>query len=270
MNWGLWLCTFLAVGYPIACYIAFLVACDPPSYYWTQYKHPESGMCRFDLYPFYIGNAAVNVTTDFMVLIIPIPLVWRLQMHNSVKIMVSSVFILGLLYHSLLSFLCDSLLTIRSACVASILRIYFMTALGHSADVSWVQGNAFIWSIVEPCVGIICACLPAIRALVRSTFKCISSSVADKFGSSGEGRPSKYGQHSTSNGYRRHNSLEAGSISLSKPRLRPDDEIMLTTTMADADADSTGKGTTSAGEESDGGPFSIQVRRDFHWKEDSR
>lgn len=270
MNWALWLCSFLTVGYPVACYIAFLLACDPPSYYWIQYKHPESGKCRFDLFPFYIGNAAVNVTTDFMVLLVPIPLVWRLHMRTTVKVLVSSVFILGGLYLSL-SFSIDSSLTSRSACVASILRIYFMTDLAHSADVTWVQGNAFIWSIVEPSVGIICACSPAIRSLIKGTVKHISSSFADRFGSSSEGRPSKYARHSTSTGYRRQfDLLEASSSNAPKPRIQRDDEIMLTTTLADADADSSGKGTTSAGEETDRGPFSIQVRRDFHWKEDNR
>ncbi|RJE25740.1 hypothetical protein PHISCL_01928 [Aspergillus sclerotialis] len=143
-----------------------------------------------------------------------------------------------------------------------------MTDLAHSPDVTWVQGNAFIWSIVEPSVGIICACSPAIRSLIKGVVKHISSSIADRFGSSSEGRPSKYARHSTSNGYRRQVDLsEPRSNNLPKSRIQWDDEIMLT--LADADADSSGKGTTSAGEETDRGPFSIQVRRDFHWK-DSR
>lgn len=52
------------------------------------------------IYPFYIGNVAANVATDVVILIVPIPLVWRLHMRTSVKIMVTYIFILGGFYFS--------------------------------------------------------------------------------------------------------------------------------------------------------------------------
>lgn len=56
--------------------------------------------CIYDLYPIYIGDAAANVTTDVVILIVPIPLVWTLHIRTSAKIMVTSIFILGGLYFS--------------------------------------------------------------------------------------------------------------------------------------------------------------------------
>ncbi|KAJ5610745.1 Alpha/beta hydrolase fold-1 [Penicillium lagena] len=37
-------------------------------------------------------------------------------------------------------------------------------------DLTWNQSNSFIWSSVEPCIGITCACLPTLRPLIRRIF----------------------------------------------------------------------------------------------------
>jgi hypothetical protein len=95
MNWVMWICAFLTVGYWFSCTIAFLVCCRPLSYYWTQYRDPGGGKCIFNLYPFYIGNAAANVATDGIILMVPIPLVWKLQMRTAQKVLVSGIFLLG-------------------------------------------------------------------------------------------------------------------------------------------------------------------------------
>ena len=48
------------------------------------------------------------------------------------------------------------------------------------------MGDVFIWSSVEPCIGIVCACLPTLQPLLKSTLKRIlgSSRVAGNFGAS--------------------------------------------------------------------------------------
>ncbi|PYH75114.1 putative integral membrane protein Pth11-like [Aspergillus vadensis CBS 113365] len=135
MNKAMWLCVALTIGYWFSCTVAFLVCCRPVSYYWTQYADPAGGRCVYSLYPFYIGNAAVNVTTDVIILL---------------KVLVCSIFLLG-------SFVC----------VASLIRIYYMTFLSRSVDITWIMGNVFIWSSVEPCIGIVCACLPTLQPLLR-------------------------------------------------------------------------------------------------------
>jgi hypothetical protein len=54
-----------------------------------------------------------------------------------------------------------------SACIASIVRIHYLTYLQTSIDLSWVMSDIYVWSIVEPCIGIICACLPALQPFIR-------------------------------------------------------------------------------------------------------
>ncbi|PYH91740.1 hypothetical protein BO71DRAFT_39817 [Aspergillus ellipticus CBS 707.79] len=150
MNKAMWGCVVLTVGYWISCTIAFVVCCRPVSYYWTQYSNPDGGRCAFNLYPFYLGNAAANVTTDVIILLVPIPIVWRLHMRTTQKLLVCSIFMLG-----------------GFVCVASLIRIYYMTFLSKSVDITWIMGDVFIWSSVGPCVGIVCACLPTLQPLLR-------------------------------------------------------------------------------------------------------
>lgn len=40
----------------------------------------------------------------------------------------------------------------------------------ENADISWNFGRGFIWSSIEPSLGIISACLPTLRPLIRSIF----------------------------------------------------------------------------------------------------
>ena len=78
--------------------IALLCSPDPVSYFWTQTTNPFGGHYRYDFYRYYIGNAASNVATDLLILLVPIPVVWKLQMRVLQKVMVSTVLLLGVLY----------------------------------------------------------------------------------------------------------------------------------------------------------------------------
>jgi hypothetical protein len=41
----------------------------------------------------------------------------------------------------------------------------------NSPDLTWAMSDVYVWSDVEPCLGIICASLPAVQPLVRSVMK---------------------------------------------------------------------------------------------------
>ena len=80
--------------------IAALCACDPIPYFWTEIMDPTGGSYRYDFYYYYIGNAAVNVLTDVLILLVPMPIVWKLQMRTTQKLGVCAVLLLGGLYVS--------------------------------------------------------------------------------------------------------------------------------------------------------------------------
>lgn len=95
MTYSIWFCVFLTVGYFVSGIIAFLVCCRPVSYYWTQFTKPEGGKCVYDLYNFYISYAGVNVVTDVAILLVPMPIVWSLQMRRAQKLLVCGILLIG-------------------------------------------------------------------------------------------------------------------------------------------------------------------------------
>lgn len=97
-NWSIWICLFLTTGWTVGSMIALLVSSDPVVYFWTSTYNPTGGHYRYNFYNYYIGNAAANVVIDVLILLIPIPVVWRLKLRVTQKIMITSVFFIGVLY----------------------------------------------------------------------------------------------------------------------------------------------------------------------------
>lgn len=78
--------------------IATICSSDPVSYFWTQGISSSPGKYRFNFYNYLIGNAATNVATDGLILLVPIPIVWNLKMGTLQKVGVCSVLLLGIVY----------------------------------------------------------------------------------------------------------------------------------------------------------------------------
>lgn len=143
-----------------------------------------TGQC-INIEAFFVGNAAASVATDFLILLTPIPIVWGLQMPFAQRMTVLGIFFLGGLYvmvsHQFASLLIIS--SIFSACVAGLYRIFVEQRMFASSDLTWGMSQAFIWSSVEPNIGIVCACLPTFRSLMRRFIpKWFAGSSLDKSG----------------------------------------------------------------------------------------
>lgn len=171
MTYSIWFCMFLTAGYFVSGIIAFLVCCRPVSYYWTQFTNPDGGRCVYDLYNFYISYAGVNVITDVAILLVPIPIVWKLQMRRTQKLLVCGILLIGGLCVTSPLVNCIWLKLIYfsffSVCIASLVRIYYITFI-KDGDYTWVIGKVFTWSSIEPSIGILCACLPTLHPLIRA------------------------------------------------------------------------------------------------------
>ncbi|RDW82530.1 hypothetical protein BP6252_03642 [Coleophoma cylindrospora] len=144
-----WVCVGLVAGYWIAIMIAWINVCRPVHLFWYRYTRTMAGYC-FNDSKFYFGNGIANMLIDVCVLAYPVPIIWKLHMPTSKKLAVIAILMLG-------SFVC----------VASIVRLINLNDLIHATDTTWTMGPVFIWSCVEPYVGILCACLPTFAPLVR-------------------------------------------------------------------------------------------------------
>ena len=67
--------------------------CMPTSLLWDPTGDPD-GHC-IDIIKFFVGNAVPNIVTDFALLVLPLPHIWRLQVPGTQKLFVLLAFVFG-------------------------------------------------------------------------------------------------------------------------------------------------------------------------------
>lgn len=88
-----WVVLSMVIGYFISCSIAAVFGCEPVSWFWNR---DQPGHCMDEIM-FFKVNGILNLILDLIVLLLPIPMLWRLQMYTKKKIALSLIFSLGLL-----------------------------------------------------------------------------------------------------------------------------------------------------------------------------
>ncbi|KAI0469814.1 hypothetical protein GGR56DRAFT_661712 [Xylariaceae sp. FL0804] len=151
-NWSFrivyWSCMFFTITVPFVLVITMCVACQPTSFYWTEFGGKTTGTCPVDTGTFFWTYGLLNAVFDFLILALPIPSIMQLQMPLKKRIAVCGIMLLG-------SFVC----------ITSVVRDVYMYRFAHSTDITWLMGEICVWSSIEPSVGIISACLPNLRPL---------------------------------------------------------------------------------------------------------
>ncbi|KAL5350807.1 hypothetical protein ACLOAV_004378 [Pseudogymnoascus australis] len=131
----------------------FLAAftCYPFHFFWdTNAKGPHTCLDQKSLW---FANASLNIVSDIVVLICPMPALSQLQLPKRQKIGVMVVFALG-----------------GVTVIMSTLRLHSLYIISVSKDVSWDNVGASTWSMVELNTGITCACLPMLKPLIVRFF----------------------------------------------------------------------------------------------------
>ena len=91
--------------------------------------------------------AVCNVLTDFIILILPMPLLWGLQQPLERKIKIMGIFMLG-----------------GFVCFASIYRAVIIHNL-NPIDPSYTDIQAQVWTAIEMGMGVVSVCLPTYRPI---------------------------------------------------------------------------------------------------------
>lgn len=128
-----------------------------------------------DSQPLWYTMASFQLATDIATLLLPIPVLIKLQIPRKQKFTLIFVFLLGGLYvssdrHALQTLTCPS------GCIVSILRLHGLYAATISQDLTYDNAQAVTWSTVEFNVGIMCACFAALRPVVNAIFPKLLSS----------------------------------------------------------------------------------------------
>lgn len=96
------------------------------------------------------AQGALNVSTDLVILCLPIKSIWNLQISQRRKVGVFAILMAG-----------------SVACTVSIVRLILASVYQESPDVTWTAAKTSVMTAIEINIGIICGCLPALSALFR-------------------------------------------------------------------------------------------------------
>ncbi|KAF2622507.1 hypothetical protein BU25DRAFT_209873 [Macroventuria anomochaeta] len=115
-----------------------------------------------------VAVAAISTVQDFIIALLPVFLIWKLQIPRTQKLALCGIFGLGLV-----------------TCVCGILRTYYATYVYYyTYDITWYAYYGWIWTALEADLAVICASAPALKIFFRCYFSLtISRSDYAKSGS---------------------------------------------------------------------------------------
>ncbi|KAA8647714.1 uncharacterized protein ATNIH1004_006411 [Aspergillus tanneri] len=193
----------MTLSWWIAVVFISIFSCKPIHGFWDKSIQPRCVSSK----KFYIGNAVPNIMTDVLILAMPIRMVWNLQASRSQKISLSFIFLLG-------SFVV----------ICSCVRLSEQFKV-DDPDFTWAMNGTVIWTSLEVSFGIISACLPTMRPLLKWGLRKFNISVSSKGTASESTRVygAKHGFESLASGGAPYTgSLEAG-VSRVTPELERKD-----------------------------------------------
>ncbi|KAL8404436.1 hypothetical protein RB594_009330 [Gaeumannomyces avenae] len=160
---------FVCMGYLTGILFALIFANWPLRKSWDPLFPPDQGVKLVDLTQVYIATTVMGVITDFMVLILPLPTIFRLQVTTAQKYGLVFIFFIGSITF-----------------VTSIIRLILLIPTIGAADVTWVIAQPTMWISIEANLYIMCGSLPTLRKFAKQVGpKVFGSGWASKFGYTG-------------------------------------------------------------------------------------
>ncbi|KAH6689805.1 CFEM domain-containing protein [Plectosphaerella plurivora] len=147
--WGTFIFTAL---WGFSFVITAVFQCWPIPYFWRKWDGMHEGRCA-SANSISWSNASMNIALDLWILAIPLWQLRNLQLHWKKKLGVAMMFCVG-----------------TFVTVVSILRLQSLVHFAATNNSTWESYSVSVWSTIEITVGIMCACLPAIRMVLVKAF----------------------------------------------------------------------------------------------------
>jgi hypothetical protein len=162
-------------------FLLFIFQCRPVAYFWGQY----AGMSGSCIDPWIVSRSVlaysiVSCCTDWTFCILPVSIIWNIQMNPRTKASVLVLFSLGAMwaistfYYSsspslILSFIVSSLYQTNSnrASTTTIIRFPYLKTFTNKADFLYATTNVGILSTSEIGIGVTTSALATLRPLFR-------------------------------------------------------------------------------------------------------
>ncbi|KAK6511776.1 hypothetical protein TWF481_000681 [Arthrobotrys musiformis] len=146
------------IAWSIAFIFAYIFECPDPSIAWSL-DFPRGCV---NLPALYYSSASINIASDLIILLLPIPVLQKLQIDRRRKLALIAIFSVGFV-----------------AVAGSVARLWALWKYQHTVDVSYDAIFILLFSHIEITLAIMCACAPALKPLFRSFATPFGSKVGD-------------------------------------------------------------------------------------------
>ncbi|KAI1085715.1 hypothetical protein F5B20DRAFT_14758 [Whalleya microplaca] len=148
----IWAVLLVCLVFSLFYFFMAALQCVPTRYFWLRYTGTVSGRCldKDLITGSTYAAAAINAVADWVLGLLPIALVWNLDLGKRAKISVACILALGSI-----------------ASTATILRIPYVWQLTHDADYLYEFTDLAIWSQVENGLGLTASSIATLRPLFR-------------------------------------------------------------------------------------------------------
>lgn len=158
--------TFSLMG-AAACYVMiytfmFIFRCDPVEKGW--YNMIETGSCM-DSKTIMTVLSVLNIVMDVMTLMLPIPVIMKLNMRLAQRISIILIMSSGVF-----------------VCAIAIQRTVQMIGALTSTDYTWDITEQFYWSYLEVNAGILCASVPALKPFAKRHLATVFGGSSQRYG----------------------------------------------------------------------------------------
>ncbi|KAF3916135.1 hypothetical protein AA313_de0202781 [Arthrobotrys entomopaga] len=147
-----------AIAWSITFIFAYIFECPNPSTAWSI-SFPKGCV---NLPALYYSTASINIASDFIILLLPIPVLRQLQIDRRRKFALIAIFSIG-----------------GIAVAGSVARLWSLWKYQNTVDVSYDAIFILLFSHIEINLAMMCACAPALKPLFKTFATPFSSKVTN-------------------------------------------------------------------------------------------
>ncbi|EMD61100.1 hypothetical protein GGP41_010008 [Bipolaris sorokiniana] len=146
----IYIVTAAAIAWCTAILLCVIFNCIPVQAAWDI---TITGAKCISIRAIYLGGSVPNVCLDLVIVLMPLPHVWRLHAPLAQRIVLAGMFALG-----------------TFIAVVSLVRliIFLQIPIATQGDVTYNFREIILWSIVEVNIGLACACLPSLKPVFQA------------------------------------------------------------------------------------------------------
>ncbi|KAF2161929.1 hypothetical protein M409DRAFT_27655 [Zasmidium cellare ATCC 36951] len=163
-----WVTAGLLIITMVVFVLTSLFACTPIEGAWNLHTGKDVKCANRTAQGYSLG--AINIVFDFVVLLLPVPRLIKLNINLGEKIGVLTTFMLGFL-----------------VTICSIVRMFYIYQTANVTNITYAYSFVGLWSLIEVYCTMVCCCVPAAAGLIRRYWRAIARnlwSVVTNFGTS--------------------------------------------------------------------------------------